>query len=171
MSQAQTDYEISVFQPPLPEELVRKLLSFWQVVFQTDYEPFRGQNLDIIHLVQKDGETAGICYLTIAASNPDLGGLGEVATAPEFRGQGIASRLCARASNDFGSRGGRALFLVPSPGFPQDSPRPTLRLRPQEGALCSPKKERLTNGEPKPAATASECDHRGTSATQPVSSL
>ena len=40
-----------------------------------------------------------------------LGGFGEVATRPDLRGTGIATRLCGRAVEEFRGGGGQALFL------------------------------------------------------------
>jgi GNAT superfamily N-acetyltransferase len=42
---------------------------------------------------------------------PALAGMGEVATAPQFRGQGIAGDLCRQALTDFRAAGGEAFFL------------------------------------------------------------
>jgi GNAT superfamily N-acetyltransferase len=115
----ETDREICVYTPPLPDDLIRELLCFWQGAFQTEYEPFRGilageeqgANQDVFYLMHRGERIVGTCHLTVAASNPQLGGLGEVATAPECRGQGLAGRLCARARDDFRQAGGQALFL------------------------------------------------------------
>ena len=43
--------------------------------------------------------------------HPILGGFGEVATRPDLRGGGIATRLCGRAVEEFRAAGGQALFL------------------------------------------------------------
>jgi GNAT superfamily N-acetyltransferase len=110
---------ITVCEPPLPQALSDELVHFWQDTFQTDYQAFRSvlngeereHNRDIFYLVQQRGQTVGTCHLTIPASNPELGGLGEVATAPEFRSTGIANALCTRARDDFSRTGGQALFL------------------------------------------------------------
>ena len=99
MNTAKAVPEITVFEPPLPGDLIQDLVDFWQGVFQTDYETMRGilngreagQNRDIVYLVTQGGKTVGTCHLTTAESNPELGGLGEVASDPQFRGRGIAS--------------------------------------------------------------------------------
>lgn len=106
-------------QPPLPPELIRNLLEFWGHLFQTDYEPFRGvlsgeetgQNRDVIYVLKSAGKITGTCHLTMAESNPSIGGLGEVGTEPAFRGLGIAGQLCKQARDDFQAAGGQALFL------------------------------------------------------------
>jgi len=119
MSNAESQRKVIALKPPLPEELIHGLLEFWSNLFQTDYEPFRGiltgeecgHNRDVIYLLKKDAGIVGTCHLTVAESNPALGGLGEVGTAPDFRGSGIASELCERARDDFQNTGGQALFL------------------------------------------------------------
>lgn len=104
---------------PLAEDLIEELISFWQTIFKTSYKYFRrllagaecAQNSDIIYLMRKGKELCGTCHLTISKSNPELGGIGEVGTAPDFRHMGIASTLCASARDNFRMRGGQALFL------------------------------------------------------------
>lgn len=103
----------------LDEDVIIQLLDLWQNIFRTDYEPFRSilageerrDNRDVLYLAMKGGRIVGTCHLTMALANPELGGLGEVGTVPEFRGIGIASTLCARALDDFRIAGGKALFL------------------------------------------------------------
>ncbi len=105
--------------PPLPEGLITELTEFWETIFETSYEGFRGifagnesaDNDDIVYLMRQKEELAGTCHLTICKAEPLLGGLGEVATQPEFRHQGIAELLCESARNDFRRQNGEALFL------------------------------------------------------------
>ena len=119
MADPTTDPRITAFEPPVPAALTRELFAFWQEIFRTDYDPFRGilagaesaRNRDIFYLIRDGRKLAGTCHLTISRTNPELGGLGEVATAPEFRGAGIGSRMSARARDDFRAAGGRAIFL------------------------------------------------------------
>ena len=114
-----SEHRIVVYRPPLPPALSDELVAFWQDIFQTDYQPFRGvlngeeseYNQDAFYLVQESGRTVGSAHLTLAGSNPELGGLGEVATTSEFRGRGLATALCTRARDDFRQAGGQALFL------------------------------------------------------------
>ena len=104
---------------PLPDDLTEELIDFWEVIFETSFEDLRSvlaaaeraQNQDILYLVRQGKKLASSSHLTISKSNPELGGLGEVATAPEFRRLGLASKLCERALNDFRTQGGQALFL------------------------------------------------------------
>ncbi len=44
-------------------------------------------------------------------ANPEFAGIGEVATRPEYRGRGIAGRLCREALDEFSSNGGEVIFL------------------------------------------------------------
>ena len=44
-------------------------------------------------------------------ANPEFAGIGEVATRPEYRGRGIANRLCKQALDEFDEHGGEAVFL------------------------------------------------------------
>ncbi len=119
MTHAESHHDIIAHDTPLPGALVDELLEFWQTRFQVDYGPFRsilndderGANRDIVYRVAHDGWTVGTSHLTNCESTPALGGLGEVGTAPEHRGTGIASALCARARDDFRAAGGQALFL------------------------------------------------------------
>ena len=113
----QTD--ILQYEPPLPEDLAEELLRFWEATFDTSYDWIRavlagseqGQNRDIVFLVRQGEALAGTNHLTISASKPELGGLGEVGTVPAYRRQGIATALCERARETFRAQGGRALFL------------------------------------------------------------
>jgi len=114
-----TEHTTRVYEPPLPENVVAELLLFWQDLFQTEYEPFRDilvgeevrQNQDVFYVAMRGERIVATCHLTVARSNPELGGLGEVATAPECRGLGMASELCIRAREEFRGSGGLALFL------------------------------------------------------------
>ncbi len=104
---------------PLPDDLIEELIDFWEVIFETSFEDLRSvlaaaesvQNSDILYLVRHGKKLASSSHLTISKSNPELGGLGEMATAPEFRRLGLASKLCERALDDFRTQGGQALFL------------------------------------------------------------
>ncbi len=104
---------------PLPERLIPELTTFWEEIFETSYENFKSifagdeteNNEDIVYLLRQKEHLAGTSHLTIGKAAPRLGGLGEVATPPPFRRQGIAARLCESARDDFRRRGGEAFFL------------------------------------------------------------
>ena len=111
--------QISVETPPLDAGLTEELIDFWDGIFgdgyQADRPSYAGDerdfNRDTFYLLEQGGRTVGSSHLTTAVGNPELSGLGEVATAPQCRGQGIASRLCWAARDDFLAAGGQALFL------------------------------------------------------------
>ena len=111
--------QISVETPPLDAGLTEELIDFWDGIFgdgyQADRPAYAGAerafNRDTFYLLEQGGRTVGSSHLTTAVGNPELSGLGEVATAPQCRGQGIASRLCRAAHDDFLAAGGQALFL------------------------------------------------------------
>ena len=111
--------EVTRVEVPLPEDLAEELIGLWETTFETSYDGFRNQlaagesaqNSDTVYLIRKGEHLGGTCHLTVSRSNPELGGLGEVATPPEFRRMGIATRLCTDAREDFRRQGGRALFL------------------------------------------------------------
>ena len=111
--------EIVALEPPLPADVIEELAGFWEPIFEARYDDLRpvlagaevADNRNLIYLIREGGELAGTSQLTISQAAPALGGLGEVATAPAYRGRGIATRLCARARDDFRAQGGRALYL------------------------------------------------------------
>ncbi|MCE2395305.1 GNAT family N-acetyltransferase [Candidatus Poribacteria bacterium] len=104
---------------PLPEGLIPELTAFWEEIFETSYEDFKPifagdeieDNEDILYLMRQGEDLAGTSHLTVGKAAPRLGGLGEVATPPAFRRQGIAAQLCEVARDDFRGQGGEAFFL------------------------------------------------------------
>ena len=104
---------------PLPEGLTLELTAFWEGIFETSYEGFKPifagdeteDNEDILYLMREGEDLAGTSHLTVGRAVPRLGGLGEVATPPAFRRQGIAAELCEAALDDFRGQGGEAFFL------------------------------------------------------------
>ena len=111
--------QISVETPPLDVDLTEELIDFWDGIFGDGYQPDRSLyagdersfNRDTFYLLEQGGRTVGSSHLTTAVGNSELSGLGEVGTAPQCRGKGIASRLCRAARDDFLAAGGQALFL------------------------------------------------------------
>ena len=110
---------IETVRVPLAQSLASELLVFWKDIFgsvdcllaqtlQGDEAPF---NVDTIYLMRDCGQLAGTAHLTVSVDAPEVGGLGEVATAAKYRGRGIATHLCRKVWGDFVSCGGRALFL------------------------------------------------------------
>ena len=64
-----------------------------------------------VYVERRVDPLVGTCSLTVSKKIPILCGFGEVATQPALRRSGIATRLCARAVEEFRAAGGRALFL------------------------------------------------------------
>ena len=63
-------------------------------------------------LLERDDDVlAGTCGIMTPLANPEFAGIGEVATRSDYRGQGIANRLCQQALDEFAERGGEAVFL------------------------------------------------------------
>ena len=105
---------------PLDEDLARELIAFWEEIFAPNgadmtLEVLTGDDLphnrDTVFMERRGRRLGGTCVLTVSNHTTALGGFGEVATAPEMRGSGIATRLCARAVDEFREGGGEALFL------------------------------------------------------------
>jgi GNAT superfamily N-acetyltransferase len=112
-------HTVTALEIPLREALKEELIDFWQGIFETSYDGFRpvfdakekDYNHDIVYLVRKGEKLGGSCHLSHSNFNPELGGLGEVATAPEFMRMGIAGTVCEAARDEFFKHGGRAIFL------------------------------------------------------------
>ena len=104
---------------PCRRGLIPELTAFWEEIFGTSYEDFKSifagdeieDNEDIVYLMRQGEDLAGTSHLTVGKAEPRLGGLGEVATPPAFRRQGIAAELCESALDDFRRQGGEAFFL------------------------------------------------------------
>ena len=104
---------------PLEPDLAEDVFQFWHSIFPGDSDCPKDvlfgsemeHNRNDIYLAQRDGEVVASCNTIRSMAVPQLGGFGEVATKPEYRGQGLATDLCRRALQDFGDDGGEALFL------------------------------------------------------------
>ena len=104
---------------PLTEQLTQELVEFWTGIFGGPGDVKRGMllgdelehNRHTLYMEKRDERLAGTCHLTMPLKLPILAGFGEVATDPEFRRSGTATRVCGAAVEDFRSRSGEALFL------------------------------------------------------------
>ena len=108
------------FETPIREDLARELFDFWEEVFGPE-DPdipigvFLGDEADHnrhVVLLERDGDTlTGTCGIMTPRADPRFAGIGEVATRPDYRGRGIANRLCQQALEEFGENGGEVVFL------------------------------------------------------------
>ncbi|MCY4475370.1 MAG: GNAT family N-acetyltransferase [Chloroflexi bacterium] len=108
------------FETPIQEELAKELFDFWEEVFGPE-DPdipvgvFLGEeaahNRHVVLLDRDEGVLAGTCGIMTPRANREFAGIGEVATRPEYRGQGIANRLCEQALGEFAEQGGDVVFL------------------------------------------------------------
>ena len=108
------------YEIPIEQDLAEELFAFWKEIFgpgdpDVPMGVFLGDEVDhsrLITYLERDGDTlTGTCGITISQANPRLAGFGEVATRPDYRGRGIASRLCGQAVEEFVAQGGEAVFL------------------------------------------------------------
>ena len=111
------------FEAPLPSELAEELFTFWPAIFggpsddpDLPHHVFLGSereyNRNTVYVDRQGEKIAGTCGLTVSKRVPILGGVGEVATGPEFRRSGIATELCRQAVDEFRCSGGQAVFLA-----------------------------------------------------------
>ena len=108
------------YETPIREELAQELFAFWEEVFGPE-DPdipigvFLGEESDhnrhVVHAERDDGVLVGTCGILTPRANPEFAGIGEVATRPEYRGQGIANRLCRQALDELAEQGGEVVFL------------------------------------------------------------
>lgn len=105
---------------PLEKSFSRELVGFWENIFgpgsvDMSLKVMMGdeihQNSNTLFIEQISDRIVGTCVLTIDKQENRIGGLGEVATDPEFRGSGIATKLCGLAVDHFCDTRGSALFL------------------------------------------------------------
>lgn len=105
---------------PITTELIDELFPFWTTIFgEAAWDVARtvflgaeaATSRSTLYLQRVGAQLAGTCFMMQSTTVPALAGFGEVATAPQFRGQGIASNLCRQALADFRAAGGEAFFL------------------------------------------------------------
>ncbi len=108
------------YEIPIQQDLAGELFAFWEEIFgpgdpDIPIGVFLGDEVDhnrLVTYLERDGDTlTGTCGITISRANSRLAGFGEVATRPDYRGRGIASRLCGQAVEEFVAQGGEAVFL------------------------------------------------------------
>ena len=108
------------YETPIGEELAKELFTFWERIFGPE-DPdipigvFLGDeaehNRHVVLLERDSGNLVGTAGIMTPRANREFAGIGEVATRPEYRGRGIAGRLCQQAIDEFVANGGEAVFL------------------------------------------------------------
>lgn len=110
---------VKVKLPDSSSSVPQQVAELWRQVFgecevQYTRGRFCGDELgfhdDVLYAVLKDGEIAACCHIT-SQKNGRIAGLGGVASAPEFRGQGMADKLLDFALQDFDQSGCDTIFL------------------------------------------------------------
>ena len=108
------------YETPIREDLAHELFTFWEEIFGPEdpdipISVFLGDEADHnrhVVLLERDNDVlAGTCGIMTPRANPEFAGIGEVATRAEYRGRGIAGRLCQQALDEFTEQGGEAVFL------------------------------------------------------------
>lgn len=70
------------------------------------------QSRDYYYIVLLGDEIVATTWVGTGKEHPEIGNFGTVLTAPQLRGQGLASILGAQACADFDEAGGKALYLA-----------------------------------------------------------
>ena len=118
------------YEIPIQQDLADELFAFWKEIFgpgdpDVPMGVFLGDEVDhnrLVTYLERDGGTlTGTCGITISRASPRLAGFGEVATRPDYRGRGIASRLCGQAVEEFVEQGGRPSSSAPATPTPRAS--------------------------------------------------
>ena len=107
------------YSSPIDASLVDELFGFWDRIFSEEHDippdAFLGmtdkENGCDVYVERRKDKIVATCNIIYPRENPQLGGLGEVATDPTYRQQGLATNLCRQALADFRDRGGQAIFL------------------------------------------------------------
>ena len=105
---------------PISAALIDELIPFWTAIFgeglpDIERAVFLGSEVAYSHstlyLQREHDQVVSTCFMMHSKTMPALAGFGEVATAPESRGRGLATALCEQAVADFQAAGGEAFFL------------------------------------------------------------
>ena len=102
---------MKVQKPPLDPESVRQMHQLWLAAFGNDFvsdvpddvlygEENRWNRTNIYRHISEE-QTISTAIVISPLVLPSLGGLGEVCTAPRFRGKGLATRICQQLVEDF----------------------------------------------------------------------
>ena len=104
---------------PLDKLLAEQLFTLWASIFSdapdVTHDVYLGSENEHNHctvfLENRDELVVATCSTLQPRALSRLGSLGEVATDPKFRGQGLATKLCTEVLTEFRARCGEVLFL------------------------------------------------------------
>ena len=112
--------QVTRIEAPVGEQVAGELVQFWEEIFRGRYRDAElrvllgeetEQNRNVVYLTRRGDGLAGTGHLVTPRRLPELGGVGEIATAPKFRRLGISTELCGLVADEFRESGGQALFL------------------------------------------------------------
>ena len=115
-------FTTEVYEAPVPAAVLDEVQPLWQETFGADFAHERrvlaGEcsqlTRDLLYVAHVDGALAATTVITMGREGGGavvLGGVGEVATVPEFRGRGLAATLVSLGRDDFSRLGGELLGL------------------------------------------------------------
>ena len=112
--------EIKVVPVPGSLEQANALVGFWEEIFRISFaeqrDIFQGrekaENHDVFWVATDHDRIAATSHVTQSAAIPSLGGLGEIAVHPDYRGHGLAKELCRAALAWFEENHGETIFLA-----------------------------------------------------------
>ena len=111
---------VTRIEAPVGQQMAWDLAGFWEEIFGERYRDAElrvllgeeaEQNTNVVYLTRRGDGLAGTGHLVTPRRLPELGGVGEIATAPKFRRLGISTELCGLVVDEFRQAGGQALFL------------------------------------------------------------
>ncbi|MCM8817303.1 MAG: GNAT family N-acetyltransferase [Candidatus Omnitrophica bacterium] len=116
------EFPVESLEVPVFQKIASELCTFWGNIFGQDFVETqnlfyilagkeRKFNRDFVFIAKHKDSIVSTVHLTISRFDKRIGGIGEVATAAEFRGKGLAKILCNLAISLFEKQGGRYLFL------------------------------------------------------------
>lgn len=121
MAADKTTHRVTIMKHDVPLEkmLAEQLFAFWESIFpdapDVTHDVYLGSENEHNHCTvfskNRDELVVATCSTLQPRALSRLGSLGEVATDPKYRGQGLATELCSEALNEFRARSGEVIFL------------------------------------------------------------
>ena len=113
-----SEIEIVKLTPPVTDASLPELLRHkghpWIEDIQNRFDGAYANSCDRFFVAYAAGRAVANVWYTVSATDPRIGLLGHVFTRPDFRRQGIATRLMEAAVADFTAGGGTVLQLTTS---------------------------------------------------------